>query len=73
MHSKSEKQRVQALLRWYLVVVTSAKEDAAASGVPLDQTNSSAVAVQLQHRLHHVAPQSALWDLPYSHLRCPPA
>lgn len=65
--------RVQVLLVWYLVVVTSTKEDAAACGVPLDQTHSSAVAVQLQHCLHHVAPQTALWDLPYSHLRCPPA
>lgn len=53
----------------YLVVVTGAKEDAAACGVPLDQTHSSAVAVQLQHRLCHVAPQAAVRDLPYSHLR----
>lgn len=53
----------------YLVVVTSTEEDAAAGGVPLDQTHSSAVAVQLQHRLRHVAPQTALGDLPYSHLR----
>lgn len=56
------------LLMWYLVVVASAEEDAAAGGVPLDQTHPSAVPVQLQHRLHHVAPQAALWDLPYSHL-----
>lgn len=53
---------------WYLVVVASAEEDAAAGGVPLDQTHPSAVPVQLQHRLRHVAPQTALWDLPYSHL-----
>lgn len=59
-----------AVLMWYLIVITSTEEDAAAGGVPLDQTHSSAVTVQLQHRLHHVAPQTALWDLPYSHLPC---
>lgn len=53
---------------WYLVVVAGTEEDAAAGGVPLDQTHPSAVAVQLQHGLCHVAPQTALWDLPYSHL-----
>lgn len=57
------------LLMWYLVVVAGTKEDAAAGGVPLDQPHSSAVAVQLQHCLRHVAPQTALWDLPYSHLQ----
>lgn len=58
----------QELLSWYLVVVAGAEEDAAASGVPLNQTHPSAVTIQLQHRLRHVAPQTALWDLPYSHL-----
>lgn len=53
---------------WYLVVIAGAEEDAAAGGVPLDQAHPSAVAVELQHRLRHVAPQPALWDLPYSHL-----
>lgn len=56
-------------LRRYLVVIAGAEEDAAAGRVPLDQPHPSAVAVQLQHRLRHVAPQAALWDLPYSHLR----
>lgn len=42
-------------LVWYLVVVASAEEDATAGGVPLDQTHPPAVAVQLQHRLRHVA------------------
>lgn len=52
----------------HLVVVASTEEDAAAGGVPLDQTHPSAVAIELQNRLRHVAPQTALWDLPYSHL-----
>lgn len=53
---------------WYLVVVAGTKEDAAAGWVPLDQPHPSAVAVQLKHGLRHVAPQPALWNLPYSHL-----
>lgn len=53
---------------WYLVVIASTEEDAAAGGVPLDQTHPSAVAVQLQHSLRHIAPQTTFWDLPYSHL-----
>lgn len=56
-------------LVWYLVVVAGTKEDAAAGGVPLDEPHPSAVAVQLQHRLRHVAPQTTLWDFPYSHLQ----
>lgn len=58
-----------AVLFLYLVVVACTEEDAAAGGVPLDQTHPSAVTVQLQHCFHHVAPQAALWDLPYSHLQ----
>lgn len=54
---------------WYLVVIAGTKEDAAAGGVPLDEPHPSAVAVQLQHRLRHVAPQTAFWDFPYSHLQ----
>lgn len=57
------------MLFLYLVVVACTEEDAAAGGVPLDQTHPSAVTVQLQHCFHHVAPQAALWDLPYSHLQ----
>lgn len=52
----------------YLVVIASTEEDATAGGMPLNEPHPSAVTVQLQHRLCHIAPQTTLRHLPYSHL-----
>lgn len=55
----------------YLVIIACTEEDAAGGGVPLNQTHPPAVTVQFQHGLRHVAPQTTLWDLPYSNLAHP--
>lgn len=52
----------------HLVVISCAKQDAAAGWVPLYKTHSSTVTIQLQYGFSHVSPQATIWNLPYPHL-----
>ena len=53
----------------HLVIVASTEEDVVGGGVPLDQSHTPAVPVQLQESLRHVPLQPTLGDLPDPHLQ----
>lgn len=55
--------------RTHLIVIASAEEDVVGGGMPLNEADTPAMPVQLQHRLRHVPLQTALGDLPDPNLQ----
>lgn len=60
--------RVSSGCRGYLAVVSGAEQDATAGGMPLDKPRPPAVTNQDHQRFGHVPPQTAVRNLPDSHL-----